>query len=180
MKYTLGSSAPSYIFHNQHKTLNNLYKYTSCTCHFLSLYFIGQFKKVWYQWHMRAAKEQARQHIRAASPEPLQITRKRRDVDEGLCQISFASSRKFGTNRICGQRISNPEGMWIKALAKILGTVHAKISHMRAANDLARLHCAVSPEPSLIALKRRDVYQGSGQTFFTSSCDLGTYRIFEQ
>ena len=25
MKYTLGSSAPSYIFHNQHKTLNNLY-----------------------------------------------------------------------------------------------------------------------------------------------------------
>ena len=24
MKYTLGSSAPSYIFHNQHKTLNNL------------------------------------------------------------------------------------------------------------------------------------------------------------
>ena len=28
MKYTLGSSAPSYIFHNQHKTLNNLYTYT--------------------------------------------------------------------------------------------------------------------------------------------------------
>ena len=29
-----------------------------------------------------------------------------------------------------------------------------KISHMRAANDLAKLHiCAVSPEPSLIALK---------------------------
>ena len=26
MKYTLGSSAPSYIFHNQHKTLNNLYQ----------------------------------------------------------------------------------------------------------------------------------------------------------
>ena len=25
MKYTLGSFAPSYIFHNQHKTLNNLY-----------------------------------------------------------------------------------------------------------------------------------------------------------
>ena len=25
MKYTLESSAPSYIFHNQHKTLNNLY-----------------------------------------------------------------------------------------------------------------------------------------------------------
>ena len=28
MKYTLGSSAPSNIFHNQHKTLNNLYLYT--------------------------------------------------------------------------------------------------------------------------------------------------------
>ena len=27
MKYALGSSAPSYIFHNQHKTLNNLYIY---------------------------------------------------------------------------------------------------------------------------------------------------------
>ena len=25
MKYTLGSSAPSYIFHNQHKSFNNLY-----------------------------------------------------------------------------------------------------------------------------------------------------------
>ena len=25
MKYTLASSALSYIFHNQHKTLNNLY-----------------------------------------------------------------------------------------------------------------------------------------------------------
>ena len=89
-------------------------------------YFIGQFKKVWYQWHMRAAKEQARQHIHAASPEPLQITLKRRNVYEGLCQISFASSRKFGTNHICGQRISKTEGMWIKALAKILGTVHEK------------------------------------------------------
>ena len=41
-----------------------------------------------------------------------------------------------------------------------------KISHMRAANDLARLHiCAVSPEPSLIALKRRDVNEGSGRLF---------------
>ena len=25
VKYTFGSSTPSYIFHNQHKTLNNLY-----------------------------------------------------------------------------------------------------------------------------------------------------------
>ena len=47
-----------------------------------------------------------------------------------------------------------------------------KISHMRAANDLARLHlCAMSPEPSLMALKRRDVNEGSGQFFCTSSCD---------
>ena len=41
-----------------------------------------------------------------------------------------------------------------------------KISHMRPANDLARLHiCAVSPEPWLIALKRRDVNDGSGKLF---------------
>ena len=32
MKYTLGSSAPSYIFHNQHKTLNNLYLSSPCSC----------------------------------------------------------------------------------------------------------------------------------------------------
>ena len=29
MKYTLGSFAPSNIFHNQHKTLNNLYIFDS-------------------------------------------------------------------------------------------------------------------------------------------------------
>ena len=41
-----------------------------------------------------------------------------------------------------------------------------KKSNMRAANDLARLHiCAVSPEPSLKALKRRDVNEGSGHLF---------------
>ena len=52
---------------------------------------------------------------------------------------------------------------------------------MRAANDQASLHiCTVSPEPSLIARKRRDVDEGSGQIVYTSSCDLGTYRICEQ
>ena len=29
MKYTLGSSAPLFIFHNLHKTLNNLYVYVA-------------------------------------------------------------------------------------------------------------------------------------------------------
>ena len=104
---------------------------------------------------MRAAKDQARQHICAVSPEHLKIahkrwdkdegsakfcrpvqenlvlvayassegsgetanscslarafanhtkTLKRKDKDEGLGQISKASSRKFGTNRICEQR----------------------------------------------------------------------------
>ena len=44
-----------------------------------------------------------------------------------------------------------------------------KISHMRAASDLVRLHiCAVSPEPSMIALKRRDVNEGLGQIVYTS------------
>ena len=52
---------------------------------------------------------------------------------------------------------------------------------MRAVKDNARLHiCAVSPEPWLIALKRRDVNKVSGQIVNTSSCDLGTYRICEQ
>ena len=58
---------------------------------------------------MRAAKDQARQHIRAVLQEPLQIVLKRRDADEGLGQISEASSRKFGTNRICEQRIPKIE-----------------------------------------------------------------------
>ena len=50
--------------------------------------FIGQFKRIWHKWHLRAAKDQARQHIHAALPEPLQITLKRKDIDEGLGQIS--------------------------------------------------------------------------------------------
>ena len=37
---------------------------------------------------MRAAKDQARQHIRAVLQKPLQIVLKRRDADEGLGQIS--------------------------------------------------------------------------------------------
>ena len=52
---------------------------------------------------------------------------------------------------------------------------------MRAANDQANLHIhIVSPEPSLIALKRKDVDEGSGQVVYTSPCDLGFYRICEQ
>ena len=70
----------------------------------------------------------------------------------------------------------------MKAQAKILGSVHEKYHIiMRASNDLARLHiCAVLPEPWLIVLKRRVVNKGSGQIVYTSSCDLGTYRICEQ
>ena len=37
---------------------------------------------------MQAVSDLARLHICAVSPEPLQITVKRRDVDEGLGQIS--------------------------------------------------------------------------------------------
>ena len=36
-EYTLESSAPSYIFHNQHKTLNNLYK-SSTLKHFEAIF----------------------------------------------------------------------------------------------------------------------------------------------
>ena len=53
--------------------------------------------------------------------------------------------------------------------------------HMRAGKDQASLHIqAVSPEPSLIALKRRHVDEGSGIIVYTISCDRGTYCICEQ
>ena len=42
---------------------------------------------VWYLSHKRTSKDQTRLHIGAVSPEPLQITVKRRDVDEGSGQI---------------------------------------------------------------------------------------------
>ena len=46
---------------------------------------------------------------------------------------------------------------------------------MRAGKDQASLHFqAVSPEPSLIALKRRHEDEGSGIIVYTISCDLGT------
>ena len=41
---------------------------------------------------------------------------------------------------------------------------------MRVAKDLARLHIyAVSPEPWLVALKRRDGNEGASQIVYTSS-----------
>ena len=83
---------------------------------------------MWFKYfsHIRAANDQASLHIRTVSPEPLEITLKRRDVDEGLGQLVWANSRKFGTNRICEQRIPKKECMWMKAQAKILGSVHEK------------------------------------------------------
>ena len=51
---------------------------------------------------------------------------KRRDADEGLCQIFNASSRTFGTNRIHEQRIFKNEGTWMKSQAKILRPDHEK------------------------------------------------------
>ena len=52
---------------------------------------------------------------------------------------------------------------------------------MRAAKHQASLYIrTVSPETSLIALKGRDIDVGSVQLVYTSSCDLVTYRIFEQ
>ena len=40
---------------------------------------------------------------------------------------------------------------------------------MRAVKDQASLHiCRVSPEPSLIALERRDIDEGFGQIVYTS------------
>ena len=51
--------------------------------------------------------------------------------------------------------------------------------HKPAGKDQASMHIrTVSLEPSLIALKRRDVDEGSGKILYTSSCDLVTYRIW--
>ena len=61
--------------------------------------------------NLRAANDLARLHFSAVWPEPSLIALKRRDVDEGSCQIVYASSRKFGTNRICEQRIHEKERM---------------------------------------------------------------------
>ena len=51
------------------------------------LLFIGQFMRVWYLSHKRTSKDQTRLHIGAVSPEPLQITVKRKYADEGSGQI---------------------------------------------------------------------------------------------
>ena len=51
------------------------------------LLLIGQFMRVWYLSHKRTSKDQTGLHIGAVSPEPLQITVKRRDVDEGSGKI---------------------------------------------------------------------------------------------
>ena len=42
--------------------------------------------------------------------------------------------------------------------------------HMRAVKAKMSLHiCAVTPQPLLLALKKRDVDEGSGQTLWASS-----------
>ena len=52
---------------------------------------------------------------------------------------------------------------------------------MWAAKDQTSLHIgAVSPVLSLIAIKRRDVEDGSDQIIYTSSCDVDTCRKCEQ
>ena len=100
---------------------------------------------------MRAANDLARLHICTVSPEPSLIALKWKDVNEGSVQIVY-------------------QLMWLRYL-----------SHMRAAKHQASLYIrTVSPETSLIALKGRDIDEGSGQIVYTSSCDLVTYRIFEQ
>ena len=110
---------------------------------------------------MQAVKDQARQQIRAASPEPLQIPLKRKDTDEGLGQISKASSRKFGTNHICEQRSLKMKGcrwmlrqkfwdQFMKNITYVSSEWSGEAAHLRS---LAMHICAISPELLLIALK---------------------------
>ena len=52
---------------------------------------------------------------------------------------------------------------------------------MRAANDQASLHILHGLARAFAdCTKRMDVDEGSGQNDYTSSCDLGIYRICEQ
>ena len=71
----------------------------------------------------------------------------------------------------------------MKAHAKLFIPImlFSYLSHKRASKDQASMQIRiVSLGPSLIALKRRNVDEGSGQVVYTSSCDLVTYRICEQ
>ena len=100
---------------------------------------------------MRAAKDQARQHICAVSPEHLKIAHKRWDKDEGS---------------------ANFIGQFKKNLYKW---------HMRAVKDQARQQIrAASPEPLQITLKRKNKDEGLGQISKASSRKFGTNRICEQ
>ena len=102
--------------------------------------------------HMRAANDQASLHILHGLARAFADCTKKMDVDEGSGQIVYTSSCDLGIYRICEQQM----------IRRVCTS------------------CAVSPEPSLIALKRSNADEGSGQIVYTSSCDLGIYRICEQ
>ena len=73
-------------------------------------------------------------------------------VQERLVLIAFASSEFLKRRDLDG------------GSGQVFRASSYNISNMRAANDLARLNfSAVSPEPSLIKLKRRDEDEGSCQ-----------------
>ena len=73
-------------------------------------------------------------------------------VQERLVLIAYASSESLKRRDLDGDS------------GQVFRASSYNISNMRAANDLARLNfSAVSPEPSLIKLKRRDEDEGSCQ-----------------
>ena len=81
---------------------------------------------------MRAANDQASLHILHSLPRAFADCTKKVDADEGSGRIVYTSSCDLGIYRICEQQMIR----------------------------LVCTSCTVSPEPSLIALQRRDVDEG--------------------
>ena len=119
---------------------------------------------------------------------------KRRDVDECSGQIVRTSSCDIVTYRIFEQWKTMRACTFAQSRQSLCWCIKKKgcrwmlrpncsyqfmwfsfLSHIWAVKDQASMHIrTVSPEPLLIALKRRDVDECSGQIGHTSSCDLGT------
>ena len=118
----------------------------------LGIYRICQFMWFRYLSHMRAANDQASLHIL-----------------HSLARAFADCTTKMG----CRWRLRPNclyQFMWFRYLL-----------HMRAANDQASLHILHSLARAFAdCTKKMDEDEGSGQIVYTSSCDLGIYRICEQ
>ena len=78
--------------------------------------------------------------------------------------ITYASSEWSGEAAYFAQ--SRQSLRWLQIVKKLVMWFRY-LSHKRAAKDQASMHiCTVSLEPSLIAIKRKDVDEGSGHIVY--------------